>query len=286
MNPAPTLVAKQQELVRSATSIESLCSYLVQQLNIKPDLISLPPNIQAVTSDEMLNAPAEWDRYVGCQLLQVPRIEALSSPWWYICHIAWLERGVFPDPPDTTFNARINPRILESNPETIPNSASKKLDDATRNLLRRLGGLPHIRRLYRVAEDPPIPRAYWRCRIAADATASAPANSGLTFEKCHALLHSGQWGRFIERTQNAYSSLLSPRSLAAVCMIADSNKKGVRMDHLQVIARRCLQTHPDLADWAYLSRTVVPSSAKSKQTGKDSSTTKNRQARRTHKRNR
>ena len=47
----------------------------------------------------MLNTPFNWEYYIGTQLKTVDQIAAASSVWWYICHIAWLQNGVFPDPP-------------------------------------------------------------------------------------------------------------------------------------------------------------------------------------------
>ena len=285
-SPAPALIAKQQEFVASATSSDRLASYLVQQLNAAPELIAAAPTIEGVTADEMLNTPIEWEHHVGSQLREIEPQQARSSAWWYICHIAWLRAGVFPNPPDTAFKARVNPRILSSDPTTMPSSASKTLDDATRNLLRRLGGLPHIRRLSRVANDPPISRAYWRHRLAADAAASAPPSVNLTTEECHRILHRSSWDHFIERSQRTYSSLLSPRALAAVCAIAGSNRRGVRDEHLQAIAQRCLHAHPELTDWDTLSRAPVPVSPEPKQPGTSTPPSNNRQGRRRRKRRR
>ena len=285
-NPAPALIIRQQELVSAATSSDGLASYLSQRLSVDPELIAAAPPLQGVTADEMLNAPLEWELHVGSQLREVEPQQALSSAWWYICHIAWLRAAVFPNPPDIAFNARVNPRILSSDPETMPSTASETLDKATRNLLRRLGGLPHIRRLYRVAEDPPIPRAYWRHRLAADAAAGAPASASLAAEECHRILHLSSWGRFIERSQQTYSSLLSPRALAAVCAAAESSRKGVRDEHLQLIAQRCLQAHPEFTDWHTLSRAPVPVSPDSRQPGTSTPSSNNRKNRRRRKRRR
>lgn len=279
-NPAPRLVAGQQKLVAAATSSDGLASYLSQSLGADPDLIAQAPALRGVTADEMLNTPLEWELHVGSQLREVEPQQALSSAWWYVCHIAWLRAGVFPNPPDVAFGARVNPRVLSSDPATISSTASETLDKATRNLLRRLGGLPHIRRIYRVAEDPPIPRAYWRHRLAADAAGSAPVGASLTAEECHRILHLSSWGRFIERSSQTYSSLLSPRALAAVCAAAESSRRGVRDEHLQAVAQRCLQAHPELTDWETLSRAPDPVTAGPTQPGESTSPTNNRRSRR------
>lgn len=220
---------------------------------------------------------------MALQLQNVEPFQARSSAWWYICHIAWLRQGVFPNPPDTAFKARVNTRILQSDPATVSSTASRTLDDATRNLLRRLGGLPHIRRLSRVAEDPPIPRAYWRHRLAAEASNSA-TRSSLTARECHRILHRSSWGRFIERTQNAYTSLLAPRALLAVCAIAQENNRGVQLAHLQVIAQRVLQAHPEFMDFDLLSRPPEPISPESSQPDAAVQLGNNRQERRRRRR--
>ena len=279
-NPAPRLIAGQQQLVAAATSSDGLASYLSQSVGADPDLIAQTPALQGVTADEMLNTPLEWELHVGSQLSEVEPQQALSSAWWYVCHIAWLRAGVFPNPPDVAFGARVNPRVLSSDPATISSTASETLDKATRNLLRRLGGLPHIRRIYRVAEDPPIPRAYWRHRLAAEASASAPVGASLTAEECHRILHLSSWGRFIERSSQTYSSLLSPRALAAVCAAAESSRRGVRDEHLRAVAQRCLQAHPELTDWESLSRAPDPVTAGPTQPGETTPPTNNRRSRR------
>ena len=283
-SPRPTLIASQQELLKSATSSDRLASYLIQQLNIAPELIAAAPPLQGVTADEMLNAPFEWEHHVGQQLQNVKPQHARSSPWWYICHIAWLEAGAFPNPPDIAFKARVNPKSLESDPARMPDSASETLDKATRNLLRRLGGLPHIRRRYRVAIDPPISRAYWRHRLAADAAASVPASASLATEECHRILHRSSWDHFMERSQSTYTSLLSPHALAAVCTIAESSRKGVREEHLQAVAQRCLQAHPELMDWDTLARAPSPKPSEPTQSGRSTPSSKGRQAKRQRRR--
>lgn len=283
-SPAAALITKQQELVSAATSSDRLASYLGERLRAAPELIAAAPTLEGVTADEMLNTPLEWEHHVGSQLREVERQQARSSAWWYICHIAWLRAGTLPNPPDTAFRARVNPRILSSDPQTMSSSASETLDKATRNLLRRLGGLPHIRRFYRVAIDPPISRAYWRYRLAADAAASAPASANFTTEECHRILHRSSWDHFIERSSRTYSSLLSPRALAAVCAIAESSRRGVRDEHLQAIAQRCLQAHPELTDWDMLSRAPSPVPVEPGQPGASASPNSNRRRRRQRRR--
>ncbi len=253
-NPPAQMITRQQRFVDAAESSDNLAAYLRHELGVDSVDGAEVPALERVTADEMINFPFEWEHHVASQLQHIDTQRARSSVWWYICHIVWLEQGVFPNPPDMAFGARVNPRILKSDPEAMPSTASKKLDAATRNLLRRLGGLPHIRHQNRVAEDPPIPRAYWRSRLASDAASNAPVSVGITAQQCHRILRVSPWGRFIESSSNRYSSLLAPRALLAVCSIAQSNKKGVEKEHLQAIARRCLQAHPALMDWETLAR--------------------------------
>ncbi len=264
--PPAKLISLQQRFVTAANeSSDALAAYLCKEFGLDSNgpLDMGMPHLEPVTSDEMLNTPLKWELHVASQLQDVDKLQARSSVWWYACHIAWLLQGVFPNPPDTTFNARVNQRILSSDPESMPSKSSRKLDDATRNLLRRLGGLPHIRRHYRVAEDPPIPRAYWRHRLAMDAAASAPASSDLTAKECHRILRQNAWGKLIENSQNQFSSLLAPRALLAVCQVLQINTKGVRKDekmksNCQLIARRILSSHPELMEWDSLVRAPSP----------------------------
>ena len=249
--PRPELVARQQALVSSAKTSEDLVSYLIEHLAITQEMIDAAPKLEGITEKEMHNTNREWEQHVAKQLEQahITRQQARSSTWWYICHVAWLQAGTFPNPPNTTFKARLNDRILSRDVAKMSESDTKKLDEATRNLLRWLGGLPHIRGHRRVAEDPPIARAWWRYRIASDAAASTRGDVTLTVEDFHRTLRVN-WGTFIERSTASFSSLLAPRALAAVCVIANSKGKGgVSVEHCRTVARRCLQSHPELMDW-------------------------------------
>lgn len=256
--PSVELIARQQRFVGAATTSEGLVNYLVQKLGIEQEQLDAAPRLEGVTEKEMLNTPFEWERHIGNQLSHITPQQARSSAWWYVCHVAWLQAGVFPNPPASTFKARVNKSILNSDPTELSAGRVKELDKATRNLLRWLGGLPHIRRPNRVAEDPPIARAWWRYQIAATAAESVAEDSLYSAARIHLVLHSaaGNWGRFIETSQRRYSSLLAPRALAAVCVVGESSKKPLNKSHLQIIARRCLQSHPDVMDWDTLALSI------------------------------
>ena len=259
--PTPAaMIAEQQKFVTAAAiSTDELAAYLSQQIGLAnaQHLTNTVPKLQPVTADEMLNTPFEWEHHVGKQLKTVDRIAAADSVWWYICHIKWLQDGVFPNPPHETFKARVNNKTLTTPPASMPHAMSKKLDEATRNLTRRLGGLPYIRRQYRVATDPPIARAYWRYKLA-EAAANADPAAKLTTRTVHETLHRGSWSWFIDRTQASYSSVLEPRAVAAVCAIAQQNKKGIHADYIKTVAQRSLYAHPRLTDWATLTTPTTP----------------------------
>lgn len=256
--PSHELVARQQEFLKAAAdSTRELVDYLVDQLGFDVDILASSPPLDRVTSDEMTKTPQIWERYVGAQLAEVLPSQAISSPWWYACHTAWLQNDVFPDPPDSTFKARVGQATLRQPAARTSIQDRKLLDDATRQLLRGLGGLPHIRRVKSVATDPPIARAYWRWRLAVKAAAHAPPEAELTADMCHDILHRSSWTKFIEGSQKKYSAVLAPRALAAVCAIAQADQRTIREPHIQTIARRCLQAHPDLIDWPILTHMPV-----------------------------
>ena len=257
LRPSDELVGRQQQfLMAAAGSAQQLADYLIDRLGIDDETLASAPKLEPVTPDEMTKTPVVWERHIGGQLADVSPIQAISSPWWFICHAAWLRDGVFPDPPDSTFKARVGGEMLGQPADSISLKDRRILDNATRNLLRGLGGLPHIRRVKAVATDPPIARAYWRYRLAAQAAAHAPPESRLTTDSCHELLHRSSWVQFIDRSQMKYSAVLVPRALAAVCAMTTGDSKGIREHHIQAVARRCLHAHPDLIDWYIL--TQVP----------------------------
>ena len=258
--PSVKLVTTQQAFVKkAATSAEALAEYLHEKLNIGNALYlteAVPP-LEKISADEMLRTPFEWEHHVGTQLTDMNEIDASSAVWWYACHIVWLQNGVFPDPPHETFKARVNNTTLNAPPESLTTRNTKDLDKATRNLLRRLGGLPHVRHAKTVALDPPIARAYWRYKLAEVAASAEPA-ADLTTETCHRIFRGG-WGLFIDKSQLTFTSVLEPRALAAVCFLAHKNhSKGININDVQHVARNSLYAHPGLADWSALTNSTTP----------------------------
>ena len=130
-NPSAKLIARQQEFVAAATSSARLAAYLQNRLDLTPDFLLASPSLQAVAESEMLNTPFEWELHVGQQLADVTPQQARSSPWWYVCHIAWLRSGVFPDPPRRTpshppqprrrYRPAHRPRVLAAPPRSSRN---------------------------------------------------------------------------------------------------------------------------------------------------------------------
>lgn len=250
----PATIKKQQNLTSAAdSSAECLAKTLRTALCIENDELS-PPPISKGTASEMLNRPWEWEKRVHTELASVERKHAHQPQWWYLCHIGWLENGVFDDPPAATFNGRVPAGLLSKPSDGFTQTESETLDSAVRNILRRLGGLLHVRHQPRVALDPPIPAAWWRRTIAEKISAvDELAQEGWDADRCHRVLRSSSlWGQIIDRIAKSYETLLDTRAIAAICYMTDNGTDPKQA--CRAVAVRCAAYHPEWTGWEILTR--------------------------------
>ena len=85
---------------------------------------------------------------------QIRRRDASRPVFWTLAHIRWLEEGQLGD--------QIEETLLRGG------GRDSTEDQRTRNLLRRVGGLPHVRGKVSVLSDSPISRAWWRGSVASE----------------------------------------------------------------------------------------------------------------------
>ena len=245
-------IRRRQALLNAAADSSSrLADYLTEVLQPTDSAWDGCPDIEPIDVSEMHSPCLDWETHIGGQMTQVTSLQALSAPWWYLCHIKWLKDGVLPDPPDETFKCRVGENTRRTDPSRLGTDAHADVNRATRLLLRWLGGLPHIRHAKGVATDPPVARALWRYRMAQAAAEESEGN--IAADACHrVLLTGGGWSRFVDVSQVRYSSLLHPRAFAALCYACTSNDNdnaAITNDTMQTVARRCLDHHPALMPW-------------------------------------
>lgn len=181
-------VSERQAALRKAVKggAEVLAAYLREQLDVSSNVkleAPLPPRPLAPT--EYRDPPFELEREIyEAWSGQVPRSRASQPVFWTLCHIDWLEQGLLAEPLDQMLLG------------TLATGAKENSDDAAaRNLLRRMGGLPHIRGAVSVLSDSPMSRAWWRGRIGEQAAEAA--NGELDAITAHRVLHASNdaWDR-------------------------------------------------------------------------------------------
>ena len=204
---------------------DSLAQYLRQQLGIEADeRIDAPQLLRPVTSFEYRHPPLDLERELAQKWAGVIHPRDASRPlFWTLCHIDWLEQGYFASDISSVFLGTLNNGTPEEHP-----------DDATRNLLRRMGGLHYARGKVSVRVDCPLSRAWWRARIAAKA---ANASHGdISEEQAHSVLHSsnGGWAALAEESVRRIPVINHPAALAALAcyFYSTSNDSQVKIGKL------------------------------------------------------
>ena len=178
---ASALDRRQRELLAAVErGPAALARYLRARLGLGADeATGAPPFPRAsLTPDQYRNPSAAleaelataWEGYVH-------RGPASQPLFWLLCHLEWIAQG------------RIDG--LEEALTLGGGGGDRTPDQRTRNLLRRTGGLPHVRGAVSVFSDCPLARAWWRCRLAGEA---ARASNGLADrEAAHRALRGTAW---------------------------------------------------------------------------------------------
>ncbi len=183
-------VPQRQQALRAAVrdGPDALVAYLREQLGVPgAETIAAPLLPRNIEPGEFRNPPLELE--VECCRAWKDKIEprqAAQPLFWTLCHIRWIEAGRL----GAQLEASLCGALESGNPPD-------KLEAATRNLLRRLGGLPHVRGKVSVLSDCPLARAWWRGMIARQASDTWPDR--LDPETAHRVLHSNNdaWARLV-----------------------------------------------------------------------------------------
>ena len=236
--------AERQEKLSDAMSCgaQSFAGYLRAELDLEgKDLGAVPVMPRQLTAQEAHEPPLDletelYEAWKG----QIARNDASMPAYWTGCHILWLEAGRLGDDPVATFSTG-------SSGKRNPN-----LDKLTRDTLRRLGGLAHIRFTVSAFSDCPLARAYWRRRFATEA--AEQSQGALTVESAHKALHRSRsvWEEVIMVSVRNLTVLNHPKARAAlIAHIAATPKitrEGVR-DSGRRLARHGLSYSLDMLSW-------------------------------------
>ncbi len=242
---------RQDELIEAVKQgTTSLGRYLRAQLGMTPDAeIEAPPLPRPVSAAEFRNPPFQLERLLCERWVGQLNAHQASQPLiWTHWHIHWIEQGQFGERLDEAFLGSL-----------ATGAEEKKAEDAVRNLLRRLGGLPHVRGKVSVLSDCPFSRAWWRGRISNEVSSASEGTLGT--EAAHRVLHSNNdaWARLVGDSVRRITVANNARLLAALLCQYDAAGRdgdGVPAQEIQralrLLARRGSTLAFDAVAWSEL----------------------------------
>ena len=218
------------------------------------------PALQEPLAGYLQDASQGWEQMLHRSLAApdgpATRLEAAQVLFWVVCSLRWLEDGLFADPPGAMLtNVKFKP-LMTMAPQTLDEDQRKTLDRASRDVLRGLGGIPHVRSSHiHHLLDSPIARAWWRVEIAQQAESSAGGE--LTLGQCHeALLQKGCWRAWTNTAMTRAGRLSAgPCAAAFVTVVRNRHQRdgkwpneGEAGEIASSMARRSAAFYPGLLD--------------------------------------
>lgn len=220
---AKSLDALQRRLRKAVNSgPASTAAYLRTELHVNDkhvsDALSLP---RPLTDTEFRDPCFDVEReLVQAWQNQIAAREAVEPVFWTLQHIAWIEREhICFDP-----RAALTGTIKDGN-------APKTMDAATRNFIRRIGGLPEVRGKVSVLNDAPISRAWWRGRLAAEA--SQRLQGSHSADEIHLALHASNqvWATLVGLAVRSITVINHPDVRAAIIATLLGRQRGDSVDN-------------------------------------------------------
>ena len=222
------VLRRQIELLAAVESgREPLVNYFRAELGLGPRPIGTPPLPRPITARELREPPIELE--IELHSAWSPKItprEATQSAFWLVCHINWLEQNLIRGSIAEAF-------VLGGNDDTP--------DRRTRNLIRRTGGIPHVRGSISVVSNCPMARSFWRTRISTEI--SQHSEGILAPSTVHSFLRgSAEWFEgFMRVPMMQITALGHPVALAALVILALESGEVVSANQLQRIAVKLAQ---------------------------------------------
>ena len=218
----------------------AFASYLRGRLGlIEDDPIDAPALPRDINADEYRDPPFSLERTLVESWEGIIRRQDASRPlFWALAHVRWLEEG----------------KLGNAIEETLLRGGGRDStdDQRTRNLLRRIGGLPHVRGKVSVLSDSPISRSWWRGSVASEIADTAGNDLTLGAADLHRILHSHNdaWARLVGDSVHRITVMNQPRARAAlVSLYEGATREGnpVQPLEMQLAARMLSRNGVSLA---------------------------------------
>lgn len=225
-------------------------AYLEGELGTAVGEWSNAPDLpRSLDPSEFRDPPFQLEREIYEAWRDVVKARFASQPlFWTRNHAVWIDQG--------RLGEQLAPALLGALQSGKPMTNDEA---ATRNLLRRMGGLPHVRGKVSVIQDCPLSRCWWRGQIAEGA---ARASHGeLDGETAHRVLHSTNdaWDRFAGDSVKRITVINHASVRAAViCQYRDASREtgGVNpyemQDAVRLLARHGPPVIFDAMNWSEL----------------------------------
>ena len=224
----------------------ALALYLRDQLGIDRDAVIEAPLLPRILSPaEFRDPPFTLERGLYESWRSLVQPGTASQPlYWTLCHVRWLEDGQLGDQIDVSL---------------LQGGRDGTAEARTRNLLRRLGGLAHVRGKISVLVNCPLGRAWWRGHVGS--MAAEKSSGALTSETAHRVLHArnAAWEKLVG--DSVYRITVSNRPEIRAALVhhyreASREAGDVNADEMQrtarVLARHGSSLASDLRPWSEL----------------------------------
>lgn len=208
---------------------------------------AMPVMSQPVSAEELDYPQWSTDSLIHRSLSENGMTRAIASDYrcWHLVTIKMLNLGLLPH--STWMLGGRLPRVLtEESPQAISddNQLSKQLDEFTRNVLRRGGGICVRKALFHL--DGMIPRAWWRAEIATDAAAVEPSlNAQDVYDRVlRPVGNTTLWRRWAEAAARSGTRLAAPNVVAGLALARIANPLAA--SHAQVLRLLRRTMHVDV----------------------------------------
>jgi hypothetical protein len=198
--PAERAAAQQEFLRATGHSAHTAADALRNALRYPADQALDIPTLKTPLGVADIQTPAmTWEQMLHKSLAQpetgapATRADAAQVLFWVACSLRWLESDGLEGSPVAMFTKKPVRPLLPRDPSSLAPVDRLVLDDGTRDVLRGIGGIPHVRTgLTHHLLDCPAARAWWRVEIAEQAAAHSDGTA--TVADCHeVLLDPGCW---------------------------------------------------------------------------------------------
>ena len=178
--------------------------YLRERLRLEAKTPMRAPALPrpALTVNEYENPPLELEVELGRAWAdEITPSQASKPVFWLLAHVEWIEQG------------RLGAGDLR---DALTGTGSLTHEQRTRNLLRRTGGIPHVRGKTSVFSDCTLARAWWRHRLAGDV--ARVTNGAVSARRAHRTLHASRpsWEQLVMLSLRRLTVINQPRARAAI----------------------------------------------------------------------